>query len=165
MERVRFSSIPGDTLNVYIRLQRVDYHLPEFDLHLTPTDYLLGEKTLQKKRTDWFFFGFLVAIVIFSFFLFLSTNDLAFLYHSLFLLSAMVFLLDMMGITPDMIWLRDHPKWAIYLNYLSQACWDVFFLQFLRSYMFLENRMPRWDNLFKKLIWLRILYFIGCLLG
>ena len=161
VERAPFSLAMGDTVAVYFRLQLIDQKQPEFKVRLTQDDYLEGAHALEKNREDWLFLGFLVAITIFSLMLFLSTGDKAFLFHSLFLFSAMVFLLDMLGIMPDLPVLRDHQKWTFYLNYLSQACWDVFFLQFFRTYMRLENCLPWWDQVLKNLIRLRIVYFIA----
>ena len=160
VERVPFSLAMGDTVVVYARLHLIDYNQPVFKLKLAQVDFLEGPLAFQKNREDWFFLGFLVAIMIFSFLLFLTTRDQAFLYHSLFLFSATVFMLDMFGIIPDIPVLRDHPALTFYLNYLSQACWDVFFLQFLRSYMRLKSVLPWWDKVLKYMIWFRIGYFI-----
>lgn len=164
VERVPFSLAMGDTLVVYARLQTIDYSQPVFKMKLTIADHLENAIAFKKNREDWFFLGFLVAIMLFSFLLFLTTRDKAFLYHSLFLLSATVFMLDMFGVTPDAPVLRNYPKGVLYLNYFSQACWDVFFLQFFRSYMHLEAVLPRWDRLLKNLIRLRIGYFIAVFL-
>ncbi len=160
VERVPFSLSAGDTAIVFIRLQVVDYHPPHFNLRLVQNDYPDTHEAFARTRADWFFLGFLGAIMIFSLLLFITTRDRAFLFHALFLFSAIVFMLDIFGLIPDLPVLRDHPKWANYLNYLALTCWDIFLLQFFRSYMHLEVSLPRWDKILKWLIRLRIGFFL-----
>ncbi len=156
VERVLFSLAMGDTAAIFIRLQMIDHNQPGFDLRLMQNDFREGPLAFQKGQMDSFFLGFLAAIILFSFIFFLTTRDKAFLFHALFLFSATVFMLDIFGILPDAAVMRDHPKWALYLSYLALTCWDVFFLQFFRSYMRLEETLPRWDQILKFMIRLRI---------
>ncbi|NNF33492.1 MAG: response regulator, partial [Saprospiraceae bacterium] len=63
--------------------------------------------------------------------------------------------------TLDLPIIREHPTWLQLVNYLALALIDISYFQFIRHFLDLETNDEKWNKWFKRIIQLKILFYIA----
>ena len=116
---------PGETVQIFLRVQTESTHLinlkvwsPEaFSVHT-------GSETL------WYgiYFGLMLGLALYNFFILLSVRDLAYVYHVLYILSMVALQLDLHGFSREYLWAGpDWPNFSVPLATASGLLFSVLF--------------------------------------
>jgi signal transduction histidine kinase/DNA-binding response OmpR family regulator len=141
----------GETVTFYFRTEnKRKFIAPKFDLTLQHS--VSYHSALQKeKQQNGMYFGFVVMMLVYNFFLFLYARDKAYLYYSIYILGITFFSMYNSGDLADYI--RD---WFLYekpqlIYFFKPFAYITFmgYLTFVRSFLDLKTLLPRWDKIFK----------------
>ena len=143
----------------YISLNRLGLKEISIDVRLRKYDFYQSWNYVLQSRMDWLFLGFIVTMLVFNLLFFGGTKDKAFLYHALFIFGVFAFTLEFFAVTQDLPFVKDHPKWKQIIDYIALGIMDIAYYQFIRTYLHLDQTMPKWDRIFKNLIILKVLVF------
>jgi signal transduction histidine kinase/DNA-binding response OmpR family regulator len=160
-ERILFTHLQNATLTLFIRLQKVNGHQPQFHpFELYPNDPYKSDDYLKRESQYDLFFGFMLTMIAFSFLVYFATRDLPFFYYFLFLLGCSIFLMSEFGILRDIQIFLKYPFSRHPFIHLALTVMDIGYLYFIRSFVELPRILPKWDNIFKWLIRFRVPVFI-----
>ncbi|MDF1865033.1 MAG: ATP-binding protein [Saprospiraceae bacterium] len=163
-ERILFTHLENETLTLFIRLQKVNAHRPQFHpFELYPKDPFRSDEHLKRKSQYDLFFGFMITMIVFSFLLYFATFDIPFLYYFLFLLGCSIFSLSEFGMLRDVEVFLEDPFWRYPFLHLALTIMDLGFLYFIRTFLELPRILPMWDNILKWLIIFRVIIFLSLL--
>ena len=159
-QRVRLSLNANEINNYLIRYTKKDKHKHEIEIVLQRLDINQSENFVFNLKRDWLFLGFLITMVFLNLVFYGSTRDKAFLYHSLFILGVVLFLLDYYNISRNMFFVKDHPILIQFINLFGVALFSITYFMFIRSYMKLSQIYPNWDKLFKYVSYFMLFFMI-----
>jgi serine phosphatase RsbU (regulator of sigma subunit) len=145
----------------YIRLAGA----PHFAHHIRPVLYsrthILEKKRLEK-YTQGLHLGFILTMVLYNLFIFISVRDRSYLYYVLYLFFlGMIFMIDD-GDGMELLW-REYPWLDTHLTYFILPLVLIFNTSFTRSYLNTRINSPNSDRLLKILIgfmWLLMLAIV-----
>ncbi len=141
----------GETVTLYFRTEnKRKFIAPKFDLTLQHS--VSFHAALQKeKQQNGMYFGFVVMMLVYNFFLFFYARDKAYLYYSIYILGITFFSMYNSGDLADYI--RD---WFLYekpqlIYFFKPFAYITFmgYLTFVRSFLDLKTLLPTWDKIFK----------------
>jgi len=153
---VKLTLPPNEVVTVYFRgsSQRPTIP-PSFYLYLQPVDLFYG-KVLQAKVAKALFIGFLVMMLLYNLIAYFFGRDRSFLFYSGYLLTIVIYAAYSSGDLADWlgtVLLPAHPEYlnlakiVLFLGLMS-------YLAFIRSFLDLEQLLPRWDRYFRGVIYL-----------
>lgn len=127
---------------------------PEFKLKLEHSLAFMKAQSKEKRGVS-FFMGFLMMMLLYNIMYFAFSKDKAYLYYSLYLLGVTVYTAYSIGdlalfLEPYLF--PQRPEY-IQLSKLIVYIGVMGYWAFLRSFFDLHLLLPRWDRLFKMLIW------------
>lgn len=134
---------PGESALYWLRIASED------TLDLSPTlwtDEELTAGTAHANMVNGIYFGVLLAMLLFNFFLFLSTRDRTYFFYSLFQLGMMLTQAALDQTTLRYFW-PESPSWAARSEILFAAIMLIGALGFTRSFLELTTVAPRIDRL------------------
>ncbi|NNK89324.1 MAG: response regulator [Saprospiraceae bacterium] len=146
-------------LDIYLKLKKVNKSKLEVELVLSKLDFYQSWNYIKRIRMEWLLLGFFITMMVFNFLFFTGTTDKAFLYHGFFILGVIVFNLEYFAITHDLLIVRDNPILKQIIDYIGLAIADIAYYQFIRYFLHLDQVLPKWDKLFKSLIYVKIIVF------
>ncbi|MBV6493909.1 MAG: hypothetical protein LDLANPLL_01933 [Turneriella sp.] len=164
----------GDRLPFYTR--EVQYHEITFPITLEPNQtndiYLRVKSTssLQLPLTLWsstayasyisqqrtflgLYYGMMLVMVFYNFFLFISVRDKNYLYYVIFILGYLVFQFSLNGLAFQYLW-PQYPAWANLAIPFSIFLGGTLANQFTRSFLQLKKNTKRLNYIFITLIFL-----------
>jgi signal transduction histidine kinase/DNA-binding response OmpR family regulator len=162
-DRVKFTLPSQDSVTIFIKVLVNDQKKPWIHLRLATDDFYNNWPYVLKNRKNGIFIGFLLTFLIFGMILHIVAKDKTFLYHALFQLGILIWMLDHFYIIYDLPLLRDHPFYVQIVVYLSLCIMDISYLLFVREYMNMKQDFPGWDSVFKTLIFIRLFLAIAIL--
>ncbi|MFK7934037.1 MAG: ATP-binding protein [Saprospiraceae bacterium] len=125
----------------YIRLQHIDTFYRDL---------------LAKKVGNAFFMGFLLMMFLYNLMLYFYGRDRSFLFYSGYLLMMVVYTAYLSDDIVDWfggLGFAQYPQYSLFLKlslYLGLMC----YLAFIRSFLDLEQLLPKWDKFYKIIIYL-----------
>ncbi|MFK7775690.1 MAG: ATP-binding protein [Saprospiraceae bacterium] len=141
----------GETVSIYFRTENKRRLIAsKFDLTLEHSTSFFSSLEKQKQQNG-VYFGFVVMMLVYNFFLFIYAKDKAYLYYSIYILGITFFSLYNSGDLADQIqnWLLYEKPQLIY--FFKPVAYIAFmgYLTFVRSFLNLEKLLPTWDKIFK----------------
>ncbi|MCO6478353.1 MAG: response regulator [Phaeodactylibacter sp.] len=145
---------PHKAVTVYFRgkSERTAIY-PSFYTRLKHIDTFYGD-LLKSKVANALFMGFLLMMFSYNLIVYFFGRDRSFIFYSGYLIMVVVYaayssedLVDWLGLFPD------HPAYQGFMKlslYLAIMC----YLAFIRSFLDLEQLLPKWDAVFKAVIYL-----------
>ena len=147
---------PDEVVTVYFRgsSQRPTIP-PSFHLYLQPVDLFYG-KVLRKKVVEALFIGFLMMMLLYNLIVYFFGRDRSFLFYSGYLLSIVIYAGYSSGDLADWLGTVLFPAHPQYLNLAKIVLFLglMSYLAFIRSFLDLEQLLPRWDRYFRGVIYL-----------
>jgi len=159
---VKLSLPPGEIVTVYFRgISERKAIIPTFHVFLQPLDIFFA-KLLKEKVNNAIFIGFLLMMLFYNLIVYFFGRDRSFIFYSGYLLMVVVYacyssddLADWFG----PLLFPDHPAYYSFFKlsiYLGLMC----YLTFIRSFLDLEQLLPKWDRYFKGVISLGFLLIV-----
>lgn len=126
---------------------------PDFQIQLKNVDTFYT----QLKNRKWenaFFIGFVLLMLLYNVILYFFAKDQAYIYYSIYLVAIAIFSSYKIGDLSD--WtissiFPEHPQY-IYVFKLFAYVGLISYLAFIRFFLDLEHLLPKWNQLFKKLM-------------
>lgn len=151
--------IPAEeTVTFYFRTENQrKFIAPKFDLTLQHLTSFFSELE-NKKQQNGMYFGFVVMMLVYNFFLFIYARDNSYLYYSIYIFGITFFSIYNSGDLAD--WIQD---WFLYqkpqLIYIFKPFAYIAFmgyLAFIRSFLDLKSLLPTWDKILKIFFYITI---------
>jgi signal transduction histidine kinase/CheY-like chemotaxis protein/AraC-like DNA-binding protein len=155
-ERVRLDFLENQELHIYFRFVNTNGYLPKLNVKLCQGDFFKSKAYNFQKIADGLFIGFLVSLILFNLIFFITTRDIAFFYQFVFVISVLVFMMDVMDLICDFPILRDHPFWFEPINFSAIIFLNISYLYFVSKFIQIEKVFPRWISIIKKLVQLNL---------
>ncbi len=153
---VKISLPPNEVVTIYFRgiSERTAVN-PSFYLRLLHIDTYYS-KLLKTKVSEAIFMGFVLMMFLYNLILYFFGRDRSFIYYSLYMLAMAIYASFMSEDLSD--WLEpilypNHPQY-LYFGKLAIYVSMMFYLAFIRSFLDLEQLLPKWNSYFRILIWL-----------
>lgn len=147
---------PGVSKELYFKIDRINNFKPRFDIAFESRDYWESQDDNENK---YIVIGFLqgalwlMAIFFFSFYIF--SKDRSYLYYAVFLaFTALYFLYDEYPYAFQLL-LGNQTYLMLHMWVLVNLLY-VFFALFVRSFVNAPKLIPKWDFIFKILIYTRL---------
>ena len=153
---VKISLPPGEIKTIYFRgtSERTAIN-PSFSIRLHHVDFIYND-LLKNKIGNAIFTGFLLMMFLYNLILYFSGRDRSFIFYSGYLLMVVIYsgfasadLTDWLGYSL----FAQNPKYWGFLKlslYVAMMC----YLAFIRSFLDLEQLLPKWDKFFRMVIYL-----------
>lgn len=146
---------PRSLRTIYFRAaSAIDQEITILPPTLQSLETMLTGLARQKKESG-FFVGFMFMILVYSLILYFFQRDNAYLYYSGYVFTLILWwsfnrgeLLDL----PLFGIFEAHPQY-VYFFKLSTYVGLFFYLAFIRTFLELKNLLPRWDRVFKFMVW------------
>lgn len=158
-QRVNISFDPSETLSFYIKYQKKDHQKYNVDVSFRKYDLHQSSFYLISAWKDWMFLGFLLTMILFNFQFFFSTKYIAYLFHGLFILGLSLYLLDLYGVTLNLPIIEEFPFLVQFVDMFGIAIADIAYFQFVRYYLNLNHRLPKWDEILKKIVYVKYIFW------
>ena len=116
---------PGESVQMYLRVQTESTHL--INLKLWSPEAFAVHAGLE---TLWYgiYFGLMLGLALYNFFILLSVRDLAYVYHVLYICSMAALQLDLHGFSREYLWAGpDWPNFSVPLATASGLLFSVLF--------------------------------------
>ena len=163
-ERIPFSLPTGELTTMYIRMQRICGFPPKIRLELYQQDFYKRDDYQNKAPVRWLFFGMLFTLAFLGIGFYPITDDKAFFYYGVFLLSLGAYMIDaFFNKYGSWSFFREHPKWIMYWVYAIITVMNVSHVLFIREYISSKIYFPRWDRLARYVVWGNIIVGVGAI--
>lgn len=134
----------------YIKLAGVPHFIHKINPMLYSRAHILEKRRLEK-YTQGLHLGFILTMVLYNLFIFISVRDRSYLYYVLYLLFlGMIFMIDD-GDGIELIW-REYPWLDTHLPYFMLPLVLLFNTSFTRSYLNTRINSPTKDRILKLMI-------------
>jgi len=147
---------PREVVTLYFRGESERPAMPPtFHAYVQPID-VFYDKLVDSKTLNALFTGFLLMMLLYNLIKYFFDRDRSFIYYSGYLLMVMVYTAYSTDDLEDWIGgfvFVDHPAYHDLFKisvYLGLMC----YLAFIRSFLDLDQLLPKWDRFFRYLIWL-----------
>ena len=110
------------------------------------------------------FFGAIIMMVLYNFFIFSTTRSLSYISYVAFLISLLIFIASNNGYIVELL-LQNLPRTDLYIRILSAPITLIAFLVFARQYLESEKNTPKLNNVLSALIISFIIILICMLSG
>lgn len=109
----------------------------------------------------WIYFGLLITMILYNFFIFIAVRDIKYLYYSLFILGSSAFQFSLSGLSFQYVWPNSH-YWVMH-NIPFFICFAIFWgTIFSRKYLNTKEIVIYWDKTAKALTGIYLSWmFIG----
>ena len=148
---VKIQISAGETVTFYFRTEnKRKFIAPKFDLTLQHSTSFFSALEKQKQQNGMYF-GFVVMMLVYNFFLFIYAKDKAYLYYSIYILGITIFSLYNSGDLADQLkdsLLYDTPQLIYSFKPVAYITF-IGYLTFVRSFLNLKTLLPTWDKIFK----------------
>lgn len=147
---------PDEVLTIFFRgISRQKEIVPSFYLFAQPLDDFYDKLVLDKTRNS-IFIGFLLMMLSYNLIVFFFDRDRSFLYYSGYIMAVVLYvsfsssdLTDWLG---DVLFVQQPAYYGLFKLVLFGGL--ICYLAFIRSFLDLEQLLPRWDRYFKYVIYL-----------
>jgi signal transduction histidine kinase/DNA-binding response OmpR family regulator len=151
---VKLSLPPSKTATVYFRgISKQTAIYPSFDIRLKHIETFYDD-LLKTKVSDAIFMGFLLMMFLYNLIVYFFGRDRSFIFYSGYLIMLVIYaayvsedLVDWLGLFSRQPAYQDFLRLPLYL---AMMC----YLAFIRSFLELEQLLPKWDTVFKVVIYL-----------
>jgi signal transduction histidine kinase/DNA-binding response OmpR family regulator len=149
---------PGEVVTIYFRgISEQEEIFPSFHLFAQPLDDFYDKLVIDKTGNS-IFIGFLLMMLFYNLIVYFFDRDNSFLYYSGYILAVVLYVSFSSNDLTD--WLGNvlftqHPE---YYGLFKLGLFGglMCYLAFIRSFLDLEQLLPKWDRYFKYLIYLGI---------
>jgi len=153
---------PKQNITIYIRAKSSRKSIPpdfEVDIQHITSFY---EQLQTDRRNHAFFLGFIVMALLFNIILYFFGRDKSFIFYSIYLLALIIYASFSTGDLAD--WLEptlfpNHPEYN-YLGKLFIYIGLMAYIAFMRSFLKLNELLPKWDVFFKGLFWIGLPWLV-----
>lgn len=149
---------PGEVVTIYFRgISKQEEIIPSFYLFAQPlADFY--DKLVIDKTGNSLFFGFLLMMLFYNLIVYFFDRDRSFLFYSGYILAVVLYvgfsssdLTDLLG----NVLFRQHPEYySLFKLFLFVGL--MCYVAFIRSFLDLEQLLPKWDRYFKYLVYLGV---------
>lgn len=161
--------MPNDTLHCLLKITNVSAISKQFSsLSLqsvklyAPAAY---KETFEQPRTyQSFFYGAIAIMILFNFFIFITTRSISYLFYVLFLLSLAVFLASNNGFLLEIIF-PNHPTVDLYFRFLSAPLLIISYLIFSQHYLQSKLYAPKLSPVISAIVLSFFLLMVAMFLG
>ncbi|MFL5729031.1 MAG: 7TM diverse intracellular signaling domain-containing protein [Cytophagaceae bacterium] len=105
------------------------------------------------------FYGMVVVIGLYNFFLFVTIRDRAYLYYVIYVFSFALFSMCQDGTGFQYLW-PEHPDWNEYCIPIAQWNLVVWLLMYSKSFLNVKEKIPLLNTIINVYIWVRTLLFL-----
>jgi two-component system, sensor histidine kinase LadS len=105
----------------------------------------LSESISKDRTIQGFYYGFMIVMILYNLFLYISIKDKSYLYYCLYILSYLGIQSNMSGISYEFLW-PDYPWWGNHSAAFFECLTLVFAGQFFRNFLNLKVHLPRYDT-------------------
>jgi signal transduction histidine kinase/DNA-binding response OmpR family regulator len=155
---VKVALPPGETVAIYIRARSERAGIaPEFKVQFQHADDYYKERW-RKKWSNGLFFGFIFMMLMYNLVLLIYFRDRAYLFYSFYLVTIAVYSAYTLGDLGDLLtppFFAKNPQY-LFLSKIVIYLGLIFYLAFIRTFLHLRRTMPKWDSIFKWLMYLGI---------
>jgi signal transduction histidine kinase/DNA-binding response OmpR family regulator len=149
---------PGEVVTLYFRGESERSTMPPtFYAYLQPIDVFYN-KLVDTKTENALFTGFLLMMLLYNLIKYFFDKDRSYIYYSGYLLMVVVYTSYSSNDLADWIGgfvFVNHPPYHNLFK-ISLYLGLMFYLAFIRSFLELENLLPKWDRFFRYVIWLGV---------
>jgi signal transduction histidine kinase/DNA-binding response OmpR family regulator len=148
----------GETVTFYFRAEnKRRFIAPKFDLTLQYSTSFFSELKKEKQQNGMYF-GFVMMMLVYNFFLFIYAKDKSYLYYSIYIFGITFFSIYNSGDLADWIqaWFLYNKPQLIYIFKPFGYIAFMGYLTFVRSFLDLKTVLPKWDKFFKIFSYLTI---------
>lgn len=147
---------PGDTKELYFKIRRINNFPPRFDINFESRAFWESQTGDENKFiVIGFLQGAIWLMAIFFFTFFVSSREKSYLYYAVFLIfAALYFLFDEFPYVYQLL-LGDQVHLILHIWVFVNLLY-VFFAIFVRNFVNAPKLIPKWDFLFKILIFTRL---------
>ncbi len=120
------------------------------------------EQLQTDKRNHAFFIGFIMMMLLYNVMLYFFGRDKSFIFYSIYLLTLIIYASYSTGDLAD--WLEptffpNHPEYS-YLGKLVIYLGLMAYIAFMRSFLKLDQLLPKWELFFKGLFWIGLPWMV-----
>ncbi len=136
---MRFKVPAGASITYYVRLESATNISQQFKSFAVGairlfSDQGFTDRYVQPRIYQALFFGALIIMLLYNFFIYISLQDKNYLYYVFFILTLIVFLAADEGIIYELA-LRNNPRLDLYIRFLSSPILLFFYLFFSKAYL------------------------------
>lgn len=157
LERIPLDFKPNELLQLYCRIENTNGYKPKINFSFGAEDYYKSEKYNRQRILDGLFIGFLLSLIAFNLIFYITTRDIAFLYQFIFVVSVLIFMIDIMDLICDFPFLRNHPLWFEPINFTSLIVLNISYLLFVDKFIQVDVLFPKWITRINRLIRINLL--------
>jgi signal transduction histidine kinase len=152
---IRINLRPGEIKTLYIRAHNVNHYPVKFNVHLispeTWSEYISKE---DRNLVQGFFQGILWIMILYNIFLFFINRDKTYLYYTAYMIGLSIYFLNIHGFFTDsaVSLFKNSPKMTWYIS-IAVNISAIFYVQFIRTFLNLEQLLPKWDQISQYFVW------------
>ncbi len=153
---------PNQTISVFFRGKSSRIAIrPNFRVRLQHITSFY-EELQTDQRNHAFFIGFIVMMLLYNVILYFFGRDKSFIFYSIYLLTLIIYSSYSTGDLAD--WLEptlfpNHPEYS-YLGKLVIYLGLMAYIAFMRSFLKLDQLLPKWDVFFNRLFWIGLPWIV-----
>ncbi len=163
-ERIHINLKPNELIQLYFRIKNTNGYAPRIQVALSAEDYTKSKFYSWERLLDGLFIGFLLSLIAFNLIFHITTRDIAFFYQFIFVISVLIFMIDIMDLICDFPVLRNHPLWLEPINFGSLIILNISYLLFVSKFINVDSVFPHWTIILRRLIGINSLFGIGIIL-
>jgi signal transduction histidine kinase/DNA-binding response OmpR family regulator len=149
---------PGEVVTVYFRgISEQEEIIPSFNLFAQPLDDFY-DKLVIDKTANSIFIGFLLMMLFYNLIVYFFDRDRSFIFYSGYILAVVLYVSfssnDLTDLLGNVLFTQHPAYYGLFKLVLFGGL--MCYLAFIRSFLDLEQLLPKWDRYFKYLIYLGV---------
>ncbi len=161
INRIPLDLSPGEKVRILIHYRGIRGYEIVTNVQLRRNEKFSTWNFVKKKQLIGIWLGFLLTMILINLVMAVATKDRPFLFHGFYMVGVFFFMLDNNQILHNFPLLKIFPIAKNIVNYLSLSIIGIGYLLFIRTFLELRQLLPRWDRIFRYLIWGQVILFFG----
>ncbi|MFK7921508.1 MAG: ATP-binding protein, partial [Bacteroidia bacterium] len=149
--QVELNLLPGERLEIYIRIEPIEQRRPVFAVQLMSHDYWFEQAPNLRNILQAIFHAIMWFMCFSALLNYFSQKSNAYLYYALFLAATSFYFLSVSGMLME-IFLQEHPKVNTIVWVFASNLIGIGYFQFARSFLNTRRLMPFWDRIGRYII-------------
>ncbi|MDW7694014.1 sensor histidine kinase [Flammeovirgaceae bacterium SG7u.111] len=142
-----FSLENGEKSKVWVRIENFNKRQPYVEPILTPTENWHG-RIERRNMVEGLFYGLMLMMFFYNFFVFISFKDKTYLYYSLYIFNVALYFFVLKGFSKEYFF-GEFPRFEAYAWTVSFGLSPIFYFKFIRYYLNTSKLIPFWDKVLK----------------
>ena len=166
---IKFTVPSGKEKTYFLKLESASAISQQFKPFALSTIKLYSEEGFEEnfetvRLYQALFYGAILIMLFYNFFIYLSLRDKSYLYYVIFIFFLIVFLAADDGILAE-IFFQQKPRWDLYIRFISTPLLIISFLLFSKSYLQCKTFLPQAETGIRILIGTLILIILIMVTG